>query len=249
MVMAQPTNDINLHLNHNVYILGAGFSYDAGLPLLNNFLNEMRASVVWLSSQANRDAEVRAIKEVFRFRKEASSAALRINLNIENIEDLFSLAAASGQYPLAQSVSTAIAGTLDYSKRHAPANFARVNVEHTFNPPDHWTTITPGPTSAMRRIPIYELYAGMLSGRFCVSDENMRNTVITFNYDTVLEDALAAIQVRSRNSAAKYLQGIRITCKIFTERNAQSGKKRLNRQSFTFMLRVFMFHLDPLPNI
>src|SRR5258708_2792398 len=115
MYMAEITQDLKTSTNHNVYILGAGFSADAGLPVLGEFLSKMRGAVEWLSSEPRRQTEFEAVKEVFRFRKEASGAALRVNLNIENIEDLFSLAAASGRYPLSQSVSTAIAATLDYS--------------------------------------------------------------------------------------------------------------------------------------
>ena len=33
---------IDLHNNHNVYILGAGFSHDAGLPLISDFLIRMQ---------------------------------------------------------------------------------------------------------------------------------------------------------------------------------------------------------------
>src|SRR5882724_4713804 len=103
--------------NHNVYILGAGFSKNAGLPLLSDFLNEMRSSVNWLKKQ-NRP-ELKLTRDVLLFRKRAASAALRVNLNVENIEDLFSLAAASGEQADAENISTAIAATIEYSRSHA----------------------------------------------------------------------------------------------------------------------------------
>src|SRR5258705_4363446 len=81
--------------NHNVYVLGAGFSVDAGIPVLNDFLYETRGSLNWLKRH-DRSDELNATREVLLFRKEAASAALRVNLNVENIEDLFSLAEASG---------------------------------------------------------------------------------------------------------------------------------------------------------
>lgn len=34
--------------DHNVYVLGAGFSKDAGLPLVAEFFNRTRDSVQWL---------------------------------------------------------------------------------------------------------------------------------------------------------------------------------------------------------
>jgi hypothetical protein len=79
--------------DHNVYILGAGFSADAGIPVIKHFLNVMRDSLNFLRDQG-REWERKAVEDVLVFRKEAASAALRVKLNIENIEDLFSLAAA-----------------------------------------------------------------------------------------------------------------------------------------------------------
>jgi hypothetical protein len=35
--------------NSNVYLLGAGFSADAGLPTIADFLNQMRDSTDWLA--------------------------------------------------------------------------------------------------------------------------------------------------------------------------------------------------------
>ena len=41
----------------------------------------------------------------------------------------------------------------------------------------------------------YDLYAGVLSGLFSQSSPDMMNTIITFNYDTLIEDSLVALQV------------------------------------------------------
>jgi hypothetical protein len=43
--------------NSNVYLLGAGFSADAGLPTIADFLNQMRDSTDWLAQQG-RQAEL-----------------------------------------------------------------------------------------------------------------------------------------------------------------------------------------------
>ena len=63
-----------LHNNHNVYILGAGFSHDAGLPLISDFLVRMRDSHEWLENQV-RNSEAVAIDKVLDFRLNAASAA------------------------------------------------------------------------------------------------------------------------------------------------------------------------------
>lgn len=187
--MTRITDDTKVFVDHNVYILGAGFSADAGLPVLNNFLEQMRASMNWIREQ-NRDREFAAIRKVFKFRKEASSAAVRVDLNLENIEDLFSLATASGQYPLEQSVSTAIAGTLDFSRRTGTSQCFEIVVDNDLAKPSSWMAKTKENGAARYIIPPYDLYAGVLSGRICTPGKFMKNTIISFNYDTVLEEAL-----------------------------------------------------------
>ena len=37
--------------DHNVYILGAGFAAEAGLPLIKDFMNRMRDAAAWLEVQ------------------------------------------------------------------------------------------------------------------------------------------------------------------------------------------------------
>jgi hypothetical protein len=48
--------------DHNVYVLGAGFSAEAGLPLVKNFMNRMRDAAAWLEKQAGREREREAIE-------------------------------------------------------------------------------------------------------------------------------------------------------------------------------------------
>jgi hypothetical protein len=188
--------DTDVFTDNNVYILGAGFSAAAGIPVLNNFLYDMRSSVSWLSAN-NRLDELRAVRDVLNFRKRAASAALRVNLNVENIEDLFSLAAASGQYPLADSVSTAIAATLAYATIPQNQPEILISVKHGLQTPDNWELRLQADEVNNYKASIYDLYAGLLSGTACGLHAEMRNTVITFNYDTVLEDALSNWNLQS----------------------------------------------------
>jgi SIR2-like domain len=143
----------------------------------------------------DRNEERSEIAKVLKFRKEAASAALRVTLNIENIEDLFSLAAASKKYPLEQTVSTAIAATIDFSRRNFKPECFEANVKHNFKRPENWQQKTSGQLEGIYRIPVYDAYAGLLSGKACGADPYAKNTIITFNYDTVLEDALENWQV------------------------------------------------------
>jgi hypothetical protein len=68
--------------DHNVYILGAGFAREAGLPLIKDFMNQMRDAAAWLEDQGGREAELRAIGRVLQFRLRAAAAGYRVPLNI-----------------------------------------------------------------------------------------------------------------------------------------------------------------------
>src|ERR1041385_6317238 len=76
--------------DNNVYVLGAGFSRDAGLPLLADFLQTARE--LYDRPKPLLEPELyRHFDAVFRFRQEARRARDIVSLNLENIEVLFSL--------------------------------------------------------------------------------------------------------------------------------------------------------------
>lgn len=201
-----------IHRSHNVYILGAGFSCDAGLPVIANFLDHMRESVSWLASQ-KRTRELEAVEEVFKLRLRAAGAAYRMRINPENIEELFSLASAlknrGTQYDSPEQsdyVSLAIAATLDYAKWKGRAPGYRMVIRDK----DQFQEAIRKPGAAWRfkdkctdpsnpgdyfDVPAYDFYAGLFSGKWCKHSEDTRNTVITFNYDTLLEDSLTRLDI------------------------------------------------------
>ena len=63
-------------LDHNVYILGAGFSRDGGLPLVNDFLERMGDC---LESDSLNAKGREAIQKVFQFRLKAAAAAAELH--------------------------------------------------------------------------------------------------------------------------------------------------------------------------
>lgn len=67
---------------HNVYILGAGFGAEAGLPVIKDFMNRMRDAAAWLKGQTGRERELEAISRVVEFRLRAAAAASRVPLLI-----------------------------------------------------------------------------------------------------------------------------------------------------------------------
>jgi hypothetical protein len=85
---------MEMYYDRNVYIVGAGFSADAGIPLVKDFMRKLRDGLRWLKVNG-RDSEVSAVKRVLKFRSEAASAVELVSLDLEDIEELFSLESAA----------------------------------------------------------------------------------------------------------------------------------------------------------
>jgi SIR2-like domain len=184
--------------SHNVYILGAGFSADAGLPLICDFLDRMREGIDWISENCT-PSEKEAVNEVFKFRHWAAGAAHRVQMDLDNIEELFSLASASEGDAGNDYVPRAIAATLRYAASRQEHHTFRVSVDkRNFKPPATWRSEAANASvedPQAYRLSVYDLYAGLLSGALCNEVPGMRNTVISFNYDTLLEDALKNLKI------------------------------------------------------
>ena len=71
--------------NSRAFILGAGFSADAGIPLISSFLTRTRDAVDWLATN-DRKTEREAIERVLEFRHQSAAAGYRINIDLDNIE-------------------------------------------------------------------------------------------------------------------------------------------------------------------
>lgn len=183
------------YTDNNVYIFGAGFSVDAGLPVVSNFLNKMKDSEIWLESKG-RSREIRAVKNVLDFRLKAAAAACRVSINVENIEELFSLASASGNNVLAADMLFAIAATLDFAKNtpKPPRTFPLLNED--MGKPFPWKREPNSRFSIPEYVCLaYDFYMGLI-GRFLTeSSPNICDTVITFNYDLLAEDALFNLKI------------------------------------------------------
>lgn len=184
---------IKIHQNHNVYILGAGFSRDAGYPLMYDFLDRMRDCLDSLPP-SDEHPDRRAIEQVFAFRRQAAGAAYRMKLEAENIEQLFSLASAQSRKVAVDDIIRAIAATLRYAE--STRRDARFNL-FTLDPNLHrgcmaQTGWRPDQNDANNtfQVPAYQIFAALLNGEYCDPESNGRNTVISFNYDVILEKAL-----------------------------------------------------------
>src|SRR6266404_4271615 len=81
------TGDIQ---DHNVYILGAGFSRDAGAPLIHDFLD--RAREFFDDPDSALDPQERQqFEQVFKFKRDIARAREKFRIDLDNIEQLFGL--------------------------------------------------------------------------------------------------------------------------------------------------------------
>lgn len=199
-----------IYNDHNVYIIGAGFSAEAGMPLVKDFMYRMRDAATWLDRQSARTRERDAIAQVLQFRLKAAAAAHRVPLDVENIEELFSLASASGNPELARALPLAIAATLDHARiiaggREPSTDLFRIGLvdPEPWGVPGTWQKLPesykiPGNLSQNEEqymCPIYESYLGVMAGYFDGVVNGRKNTIITFNYDMVVEEALTNLGI------------------------------------------------------
>jgi hypothetical protein len=186
----RPNND------NNVYILGAGFSKEAGLPVISDFLARLRDAVDWLDTNG-RTAEREAIERVLDFRHESAAAGYRINVDLDNIEHLFSLADAKPGTADAQDIRLAIAATIDFAAQMGCAPIGRLRVSESRGWPctDMWratATRVTSPSVGVEDIEssVYDYYVATMSGLVADRREAGKNIVITLNYDLIVEEVL-----------------------------------------------------------
>jgi hypothetical protein len=196
-------NAPELHNDHNVYICGAGFSAAAGIPLVSNFYLQMRNAYYWLLEKG-RTTEADAIKSVILFRIDSSAAGYWTKLDLENIEELFSLAAASSKRNLLNKIPLAIGATIEY----AIQNFKRTSIVGQSNSHENdlkkFINIPNFNTKASRfKFEPYAHHVGKLLGIFNNGKIVGENTFITFNYDTLIEESLRSLNVAYSYSFAK----------------------------------------------
>ena len=200
-------HEITFHNNHNVFILGAGFSVDAGLPTMKTFIPAMRHAVSWAEQENLLDLRDDIVQSLV-FRKLSTSAAYRCKVDPSNIEDIFSLFD-GGSTRLKNnfnrySMQKAIAATLE--SRMAAYRQHKKSIKVVFQ--DYLETSfsqkyidsLPNDADSTRQkiIPLYAACAALFANSFAMKSNSIvqpKNTIITFNYDTLLEESLEEISV------------------------------------------------------
>ncbi len=183
--------------SHNVYVLGAGFSAARGFPLTTNFLVALRDAHLWLVT-SGRTEEAAAVQKVLEFRLSSTSATYRIPIDLENIEELFSLASAAGD-SLSRDIRIAIAATLDFcaSTAAVPTTAFRMTPDGP-DVPGFRQGRTESPVlgaSADHRVSTYDFVVAGLIGRLGEPRETAGNTFVSFNYDLLVDEAMSRLQI------------------------------------------------------
>jgi hypothetical protein len=186
--------------DRNVYILGAGASADAGAPLIKNFLDYSRQLFDQPFSGLE-DFEKKHFQTVFDFRRDMAQAREKIQLDLDDIEQLFGLVEVSRRLrdiPLETRNSTVylIAKTLQMAIEAQKEKRGRFGVP--FRKEFHKNVFHGRPgvpyheEGDIFRIDPYDFFAGMVSGVFDDPEKRKfrKDTIITFNYDLVCEHAL-----------------------------------------------------------
>lgn len=194
--------------NRNVYILGAGFSAAAGVPVMATFLQTARDFFESPRSQSQMDAATRKHYEhVFRFRHAAKQSRDSLRIDLENIEELFGLI---DMMEMSQSGPRRQTNTSQSIKHLIAHTVSR------FTPPTRSVVITLAEagmaglphrdlferfrvqTSGYPRyeMPQYQFAAALFAGLFDPPKDQVTDAVITFNYDTILEGALWELGVQ-----------------------------------------------------
>jgi SIR2-like domain len=197
----------------NVYILGAGFSAEHGLPVVFDFLDTMRDSTGWLDANGL-PLEANAVRQVLAFRGSAPAAAYRVRFDPENIEDLFSLRS-SLQGPQSSSVEFrhAIAATLRFAEaRGVQANSAtRIRVGHPVGRGADIGLEWRQPRRAdggrhVHAVSLAEFMIILTGSRAVRPVPGRRDTIITFNYDCLLEKAASDLHLKVNYGLEEYEQ-------------------------------------------
>jgi hypothetical protein len=171
----------NNNTDKNVYILGAGFSKEIGLPLQDDFL--LRAKEVFFRNPSKYEH----FEKVFEYQNRQSVMRTFLSYPLLNLENLFNLLEMDLFYsrsPEVEEIKKAFVQMIkDVIVELTPCPFTSTNI------------------GALIDTPAYSSYSRFL--RLLIADDRRvekltlyPDTIITFNYDLVLEGAIASYNYR-----------------------------------------------------
>lgn len=185
------TNNSN---DKNVYIIGAGFSKEIGLPLQDDFL--LRAKEVYFRNTN----KYKHFENVFKYQNELAKMRNFLSYPLLNLEHLFNLLEMDIFYSNKEEVQSI--------KDDFVRMIKDVFIELTPNPFEH------NPRGVLKENEAYSNYFKFLN--MFVSHRNQQgyvfnqDTIISFNYDVVIEASAAVYNWKrlNANTVTRTLEGI-----------------------------------------
>jgi NAD-dependent SIR2 family protein deacetylase len=193
--------------DRNVYILGAGFSAPAGVPVIYDFID--RARIYFDDPSAKMDQVEREHFERFlKFKQKMSQAREKVKIDLDNVEQLFGLVEISQRLGLENpetrnSTVYVIAKTLELATRSQRAGQIGFQankevLEKKQGKVPIGFSMDPGFNPPQFKADTYDYFTSLASG--LLDDPGRQasraNTFITFNYDLLLDDALRRVGAR-----------------------------------------------------
>lgn len=170
----------------NVFIVGAGFSAEAGAPLMDHFLTQARELKDNPVSVLD-DHDRKIFERVLRYRVELNKALAKVHVDLDNIEQLFGFLEMDLQLSpdadskLRNDMTYLIVRTLESSIQQS---LPQANDRIVTQPRDgaRWPYTFQGNQ--------YGFFAGFVSGLWNPAkraEQKSLDTIITFNYDLLLD--------------------------------------------------------------
>lgn len=182
-------------IDMTLFILGAGFSTIKSVPVVKDFLFQMMKAEDWCKTKG-RTEEAKSIRIVLDARIEAMPAGYRTEIDLDDIEQLFSLLAVQkgNDEVVLRAMRHAIAATIDFSLSvHSPdSKRYKLKVPHLSSEPNNDEKPVVLRNGYMER---YEHVVAELFGKNVIYDYDSAVSVITFNYDTVLESTFERLGI------------------------------------------------------
>lgn len=172
-------------MSNNVIILGAGFSHNAGIPLLGGFVERMWEFAARRTQNGKPldSSDLEIFEDAIKVKNELDSYHGRAVFDDRNIEDILSilsfnvLGGGKGDKDKLNKINRAIARTIELS-----CSVTHPGVSNSGSN----SAVTTGP----------DIYRKFWRHIFkCAKHNSEMPTIITFNYDLVLERALLQLMI------------------------------------------------------
>lgn len=170
----------------NVFIVGAGFSAEAGAPVVSTFFDQ--AMELYKDPDSGLTRDQRAIfKEVFDYRNSLEPAELKLRIDPENIEELFGLVEMAAQLnnPEAQAVRLNLVYVILRTIELTTKDIARGPHQFLFRQGANQQ-------SGILNGTLYDFFVNVVARRWGPKPDDgfAQDAIVSLNYDLLLEQAM-----------------------------------------------------------